>query len=230
MCLLMRHYHARCVCKAGLIGHLETKWNNRDIAQCVASYCDLAGARRHSGNDDRQRWSIYSLFLLFDLICFSAAWQVSFSAGSMKITRICKCPRSLCDPWIAIKPLPPLRDWRAARPPQIGWWVHAGRGHTLDRCLCDYVPINMAERPLPECPRDRYWAINLPGTRFKENIHKQLWMNLNGWPSPPRREIHHSKSNRWDNAVATLSSSLWRNTGRSTGEGADKKGLTVLSE
>ena len=38
MRLLMRHYHARCVCRAGLIDHLETMCNNRDIAQCIASF------------------------------------------------------------------------------------------------------------------------------------------------------------------------------------------------
>lgn len=74
----------------------------------------------------------------------------------------------------------------------------------LDRCLTDYVPLNMAEHPLPEYLRGRYWAINVPTTRYKENFHKQLWMDLNGLPVPPRREIHHINHNRWDNRSSNL--------------------------
>lgn len=72
-------------------------------------------------------------------------------------------------------------------------------GGGLDRCLSDYVPTNMVGRPLPEYHRNRYWAINSPETRYKENFHKLLWMDLNGLPVPPGRELHHSNGNRWDN-------------------------------
>lgn len=102
-----------------------------------------------------------------------------------------------------LEELLPLRDWRSAGAPQVGWWVHVGRV-MLDRCLTDYVPMNMAGHLLPEYLRDRYWALNIPSARYKENFHKQLWMDLNGLPVPQGREIHHINHNRWDNQSFNL--------------------------
>ena len=97
----------------------------------------------------------------------------------------------------------PLRGWRRHGFPQVGWWIHVGRVQ-LDGCLTDYVPINMSGHLLPEYLRDRYWALNIPSTRYKENFHKQLWMDLNGLPVPHGRELHHINHNRWDNRSLNL--------------------------
>ena len=86
MRLLMRYYHARCVCRAGLIGHLETMCNNRDIAHCIASF--LWSDRSWQGCPSQ----------VVCLCGFFSIWVVSvlcsrcqFSAAKMK-DKMCQCP------------------------------------------------------------------------------------------------------------------------------------------